>query len=344
MGAPATRRGVVLVLGLFLLATLLGGGPALGPAAAQPDQPEADNTATRIELAANGTAHWRVDVRTRLRTEGEVAEYERFQADFRADTARYLDPFRDRIVGVVDNAENVTGRSMVATGFTASTHVQQVPRRWGVVTFEFTWTGFAATAGETVVVGDVFEGGYFLARNDTLTVAAPPGYAVAEVDPRPGEREPDAVTFTGREDFTDGRPHVRFEPGTGDGDGGAETGRGPFRPGDLPTFWPAVVALAVGAGAIALWWFRRRRRGGPVATEAAAADATDDLGDIVTDEDRVRRTLEDNGGRMRQRDLAGALGWSSSKTSRVLSDMAEAGTVEKLRLGRENVIDLVEAD
>lgn len=343
MGAPAARRGAVLVLGVFLLASLLGGGPALGPAAAQADQPEADNTATRIELAANGTAHWRVDVRTRLRTEGDVAEYERFQTDFRGDTARYLDPFRDRIVGVVDNAENVTGRPMAATGFAASTHVQQVPRRWGVVTFEFTWAGFAATSGEAVVVGDVFEGGFFLARNDTLTVAAPPGYAVAEVEPRPGEREPEAVTYTGREDFADGRPLVRFVPSTLDGDGGTDPGTGPFGPDDLTAFWPAVAAVAVVVGAVAIWWFRRRGLDRSAAAEAVA-DSTDGLGGIVTDEDRVRRALEAHGGRMRQRDLAEELGWSSSKTSRVLSDMAEAGTVEKLRLGRENVIDLVEAD
>jgi Uncharacterized membrane-associated protein/domain len=60
----------------------------------------------------------------------------------------------------------------------------------------------------------------------------------------------------------------------------------------------------------------------------------------MTDEDRVVTILKTEGGRLRQTAIAERLGWSDSKTSRVLSDMVETGTVEKLRIGRENVIDL----
>jgi len=47
---------------------------------------------------------------------------------------------------------------------------------------------------------------------------------------------------------------------------------------------------------------------------------------------------------MRQTAIADWLDWSDSKASRVLSDMAEQGTVEKLRIGRGNVIDLRDSD
>jgi uncharacterized membrane protein len=47
---------------------------------------------------------------------------------------------------------------------------------------------------------------------------------------------------------------------------------------------------------------------------------------------------------MKQSDIVDALDWSKSKTSRVLSDMAEADRVEKLRIGRENVISLPTED
>ncbi|CDK40607.1 uncharacterized protein BN903_57 [Halorubrum sp. AJ67] len=47
---------------------------------------------------------------------------------------------------------------------------------------------------------------------------------------------------------------------------------------------------------------------------------------------------------MKQSDVVEELGWSKSKTSRVLSRMADAGGVEKLRIGRENVIDLADGD
>jgi uncharacterized membrane protein len=52
--------------------------------------------------------------------------------------------------------------------------------------------------------------------------------------------------------------------------------------------------------------------------------------------------LADAGGRMKQADVADELGWSASKTSRVVSDLVEADRVEKLRVGRENVLDLAE--
>ncbi|MBP1922838.1 putative membrane protein [Halorubrum alkaliphilum] len=47
---------------------------------------------------------------------------------------------------------------------------------------------------------------------------------------------------------------------------------------------------------------------------------------------------------MRQSAIVEELDWSKSKTSRVLSRMADEGDVEKLRIGRENVIDLAETE
>jgi uncharacterized membrane protein len=61
---------------------------------------------------------------------------------------------------------------------------------------------------------------------------------------------------------------------------------------------------------------------------------------LLSDEERVERLLERNGGRMRQADIVGETGWSDAKVSQLLSAMAEADRVEKLRLGRENLISL----
>lgn len=70
---------------------------------------------------------------------------------------------------------------------------------------------------------------------------------------------------------------------------------------------------------------------------AAATAATDPL---VTDEDRVRDLLEERGARVKQGEVAEALDWSKSKTSRVLSRMADADRIRKYQLGRKNVIEL----
>ena len=61
---------------------------------------------------------------------------------------------------------------------------------------------------------------------------------------------------------------------------------------------------------------------------------------LLSDEERVERLLEDSGGRMRQAAIVDETGWSDAKVSQLLSAMAEAGRVEKLRLGRENLISL----
>ncbi|SHG50023.1 helix-turn-helix transcriptional regulator [Halobaculum gomorrense] len=86
---------------------------------------------------------------------------------------------------------------------------------------------------------------------------------------------------------------------------------------------------------------------------APAADATgaevnggepeteEDL-ELLSDEERVERILETHGGRMRQGNIVSQTGWSDAKVSQLLSAMADEGRVEKLRLGRENLISLAD--
>ncbi len=64
---------------------------------------------------------------------------------------------------------------------------------------------------------------------------------------------------------------------------------------------------------------------------------------VLTNAERVSELLRTHG-RMRQCEIAAELDWSASKTSRTLSRMADDGAVAKLRIGRENVIDLRDGD
>lgn len=376
-------RATVSIAALLVAACCLAAVAVAAPADAQSvgvpqtdDQPAPDNTITRIDLAANGSAMWEITLRTRLENDSAVAEYERFQEDFRSNTSRYLDPFADRMSGVVAAANDSSDRDMRALAFEAETGIQEIPRRWGVVSFRFTWTGFAAVDGDAVVMGDVFAGGFFIDRDDALAVSAPDGYAVESVDPEPDDTSDGTVEWRGREDFDDGRPSVRAVPTTGDGgspadgDDGSGTGvsEGGLPVGVLVLAGVLLVALAGAAYAIRtgrLSSDRTAAAGGasgkpggdditdPTAdgesVERAAADAGGDdaVGgvaadqDLLTDEDRVRRLLREREGRVKQSAIVDELGWSKSKASRVLSGMADEGEVEKLRIGRENVIDLV---
>ncbi|PSP15116.1 hypothetical protein BRC62_08215 [Halobacteriales archaeon QH_10_67_13] len=108
-----------------------------------------------------------------------------------------------------------------------------------------------------------------------------------------------------------------------------------------------VVATGLALG-VAYAWLRGDTDGDATPRKppaGAEAGATGDLnGELATDEDRIVALLEREDGRTRQVAIADRVDWSDSKTSRVLSDMAEQGTVEKLRIGQENVIDLRDSE
>ncbi|PSQ45718.1 hypothetical protein BRD17_00875 [Halobacteriales archaeon SW_7_68_16] len=90
--------------------------------------------------------------------------------------------------------------------------------------------------------------------------------------------------------------------------------------------------------------------GSPDGTAAEVTDDpdgndTDDDGGAVdeallSDEERVERLLERNGGRMRQTNIVSETGWSNAKVSQLLSGMDEDDRIDKLRIGRENLIAL----
>ncbi|WP_459193697.1 helix-turn-helix transcriptional regulator [Halosimplex sp. J119] len=71
------------------------------------------------------------------------------------------------------------------------------------------------------------------------------------------------------------------------------------------------------------------------------ADADDDHPideDLLSDEERVERLIEQNGGRMKQAAIVQETGWSNAKVSQLLSSMDDDGRIDKLRIGRENLI------
>lgn len=101
--------------------------------------------------------------------------------------------------------------------------------------------------------------------------------------------------------------------------------------------WIVAVGLGVllaGSGAVA---WRRRHDGDRLARPSEGRPVTDEPIEL-TDEERVLRLLDANGGRMRQTAIVETTGWSKSKTSMLLSEMESEGAISKLRVGRENLI------
>ena len=66
--------------------------------------------------------------------------------------------------------------------------------------------------------------------------------------------------------------------------------------------------------------------------------------ELLSDEERVLRLLEANGGRMKQARIVKETDWSNAKVSQLLSGMDEDDEIDKLRIGRENLISLPDVD
>ncbi|ELZ09459.1 hypothetical protein C479_11595 [Halovivax asiaticus JCM 14624] len=84
----------------------------------------------------------------------------------------------------------------------------------------------------------------------------------------------------------------------------------------------------------------------PEPTESGVTDEDHDTVDpeLLSDEERVTHMLTENGGRMKQAAIVDETGWSNAKVSQLLSQMDEDDDIEKLRIGRENLITLPDVD
>ncbi|MFB6071492.1 MAG: helix-turn-helix transcriptional regulator [Halobacterium sp.] len=386
------HRGVACCV-VSLLVVLSVAAPATGATPDQafgmPQEFDPDSVSLSAALQPDGDAAWQFTYRMRLTTDNETAAFEELQRDVRQNRSAYVDRFRERIRGTVAAAENATERNMSVANVSVSTRVNSLNEySLGVVTYSFTWHGFAAVDGERIVAGDALEG-FYLDNETSLTISWPENYEALEVDP-PGERpRANAVKWSGPIEFGVGQPSVVVAPAdTTTTDGGpttvdlTDTNGGPTEPsGGGTSLWMLVGALLVvlvAAAAGWLYWTRSRDgeppgpvpsppggggtggesgggesggSGGGEAAEsgaaggaAAGAASEEPPEELLSNEERVKRFLESQGGRAKQQAVVEELGWTEAKTSQVVKEMRENDELESFRIGRENVLKLPEAD
>jgi uncharacterized membrane protein len=331
--------------------------PAVVPpiAAANTTDIDPDAVVMSVDVAPNGSAQWQVAYRLRLDDENATAAFESLQADVAANETAYTARFARRMNRTASVAAESTGREMSIGTVSVSTERETLPQEYGIVTYEFRWFGFAAVEGDRLAAGDAIAG-LFLDRQTTLRVRWPEDYRLTAVDPEPDEERASAVVWRGPAEFTDAQPRVTIAESTP-------------TPTDSPAIEPvtdtpqesenAPVWLIGGLFvllvlAVLAWGGYRRLDGvdgsdGATGAGSAASTGTGSGGETPTDpellsnEERVLRLLEANGGRMKQQAIAEELEWTDAKTSQVIGDLREAEDVETFRLGRENVVTLPDA-
>ena len=315
-----------------------------------------------VELRANGDARWTISTTFDLSSANETMDYRELAELFEnGETAELGLPSFQRANELADAS---TERSMEIQDISRSVAPERiVTNGTGRLTLSFTWTNFGQAKQEQLTIGDVFrtpEGQWLpgLEADQTLTIRPPNGYGVVNASVAPSDRE---LQWTGPASFTEGTLSATF---TGAGVDPTPTAD-PNGESDLSgAIW--LLLVVIGALAVVGYFVAKREsfelptpgedapaddqpqeetsdeRVSDAETSASQAEAVDT--ELLSDEERVERLLEQNGGRMKQADIVKETGWSNAKVSQLLSAMQEEDRIDKLRIGRENLISFPEED
>lgn len=294
---------------------------------------------------SNGSADWTVQYRYRLDENESAQAWERIRPDVENRSDDYVTSFERRWEDELTAAENATDREMELSNFEVSTANKSGVQEYGFVTFQFTWSSFALVEMNRVVVGDAMDG-FVLDDRTRLKVTWPEEYNATAIEPEPDDRRQDAAVWRGgQSDFVDDEPRIELIQ-TGGED--VETPSESNDNGSLQ--WVALAGIAMlAAVALAGWWVRRDdavEATGDDGSRAAQPDT--DRGDtpreLLSNEERVLRLLEDHDGRIKQQEVVSELDWTEAKTSQVVRGLREDGAVDVFRIGRENVLTLPDDD
>jgi hypothetical protein len=368
------------VLGALLVVALLA-GPGVSAATVTAQQsPDRTSLTMTVSVQPDGDARWHVTTRFLLDDEDDREAFRELGREFEdgdADVDFSADAFRRAAAAASDAA----GREMNVTAVQRNATINDSGNRTvGVIRLSFRWTNFAHIEGNEIVVDDAFntsDGTWLptLTDDQRLVIEPPTGYGVddAPLSTNPDSLSESVITWVGPQSFKAGDLHITYTRGAR-----------PRTPTVTPTQTPdlpvgnrsVMLALGLGGlgvGVVVLAAYLRRREGAtgpddgeaptggpaagdgdaaatpvggdddPASEEEADADEAVDP-DLLSDEERVLHLLERNGGRMKQANIVSETGWSNAKVSQLLSSMADDGEVEKLRIGRENLISLPDED
>lgn len=297
--------------------------------------PSGDRTVTKVQVAEDGDATVSIVTSIELPNESERAAFEDLREALDRPDSDRVASFREAVVRLVDSANASSERRMAASNVSVGTRIEPLPVRRGIVTYRFRWQNIAVVEGDGLSVGEAL-GGYVLGSNEALEFVLPPGHVADTVAPDADGRSNGTVRWSGPRTFDADRPSLTVVPARdgdrdqgGSGDGADDGGTGGATDGLSLLPWAALLVVVVLAAA-GLYAYRRR---------AGTAPAPD-----MTDDERVIQMVEDADGRLKQKRIEERTEWSAAKVSQVTSGLEEEGEIEKLRMGRENIIRFPDED
>jgi uncharacterized membrane protein len=171
-------------------------------------------------------------------------------------------------------------------------------------------------------IGDVFVGGLYLSKDNTLIIQYPSGYTIEKAEPQPDQVR-DGMVWYGLRTFKAGEPAVILS-----------------RPSS--SWMPPVIAVSA-VFIIAAFVYMRKARGKNMVIDAATEPVAETLTEaaMMDVEDRIVKLLNESGGSLYQSEIGKKLDIPRSTVSAALIQLHDKKIIQKVKKGRENLIRLV---
>ncbi|SNQ59067.1 helix-turn-helix transcriptional regulator [Candidatus Methanoperedens nitratireducens] len=276
-----------------------------------------------INVNEGGNAVWYVEYRTPLVSTEDFDSFDNYTKQL---NPVHLNDFKELMQKSVSEAANATSRKMAAGGFTGDAKVESAPTgTFGVVRYSFTWVNFAKLdPDKNLNIGDVFIGGLYLSKDNTLIIQYPSGYTIEQVEPQPDQVR-DGMVWYGLRSFKAGEPAVILS---------------------MPSssWMPPVIAVSV-IFIIAAFVYKRKARGKNTVIDAAIEPVAEALTEeaMMDVRERIIKLLNESGGSLYQSEIGKKLDIPRSTVSAALNQLHDKNVIQKIKKGRENLIRLVQS-
>ncbi|VVB89243.1 Uncharacterised protein [uncultured archaeon] len=276
-----------------------------------------------ININEGGNAVWYVEYRTPLVSKEDFDSFENYTKQL---DSVYLNEFKELMQRSVSEAANATSRKMAAGGFTGDAKVESAPTgTFGVIRYSFTWVNFAKLdPDKNLNIGDVFIGGLYLSKDNTLMIQYPSDYTIEQAEPQPDQVR-DGMVWYGLRTFKAGEPAVILS-----------------RPSS--SWMPPVIAVSA-VFILAAFVYMRKARGKNAEIDAAAGPVAEALteADMMDVQDRIVKLLNESDGSLYQSEIGKKLDIPRSTVSAALNQLHDKKIIQKVKKGRENLIRLVQS-
>jgi len=246
----------------------------------------------------------------------------------RYSSAEYLQEFIENASVLVDRAwlSLPLSREMEAKNFRVTATVSYTTLgSSATIKHQFDWVGFAEAKAEQLIVGDVFVDGLFFLGKGSLVLEYPRDYHVVKVSPTPDElwEESQMIMWHSIENIDFTQANIVFEKET--------SGASDFVQEYAALFVGSIVLF--GVSSVGLWFFKLRNRKKRVPSPLLPVGVEDE-------EEKVVALLKTAKGPVYQSTITKQLGFSRSKTSKLLALMENKGIVIRQKKGRDKVVIL----